>query len=126
MQNAQKLAAQCYAQSAAPIRTPRNTEYEAISQITRKLKAALSPADNKDMSLLADAIHRNRQLWVILASSVAEDDNLLPDELRAGLFSLAEFVRKHSAKVLMENADGSVLVDINMSIMQGLNARAAG
>lgn len=124
MQNAQMLAADCYAKSAAPIRTPRNTEYEAVSQITRSLKQALAKGRN-DAPKLAEAIHRNRQLWSVLAASVAEGENMLSDDLRAGLFSLAEFVRKHSAKVLMDGADGSVLVEINLSIMQGLNARVA-
>lgn len=122
MQNAQMLAADRYAQSAAPIRTPRNSEYEAFSQITRSLKLALRDGAS-DISKLADAVHRNRQLWAILAASVAEDDNQLSNELRASIFSLAEFVRKHSAKVLIDKADGSVLIDINLSIMQGLNNR---
>lgn len=125
MQNAHQLAANCYAQNTATIRTPRNTEYEAISQITHGLKSALQ-SETADAARLADAVHRNRQLWSLLAANVAGDENMLSDELRAGLFSLAEFVRKHSTKVLMEKADGSVLVDINLSIMQGLNARAAG
>lgn len=121
MQNAQMLAAERYARDSAPIRTPRNTEYEAISQITRGLKTALAAREDQ-VAKLADAVHRNRQLWAVLASNVAENDNQLSDELRAGLFSLAEFVRKHSTKVLMEKADAQVLIDINLAIMQGLNA----
>ncbi|MEM1006402.1 MAG: flagellar biosynthesis regulator FlaF, partial [Pseudomonadota bacterium] len=36
----QSYAQRAYAQTAAPTRTPRDTEYEAISKITRRLKAA--------------------------------------------------------------------------------------
>jgi len=60
-------------------------------------------------------------LWGLLAASVAEDQNGLPVDLRARIFSLAEFVRVQTSAVLTNGADGKVLIEINQSIMQGLD-----
>ncbi len=49
-----------------------------------------------------------------------QDDNKLPDALRAQLIGLAEFVRKHSLQVLAGKASIVPLIDINTSIMRGL------
>ena len=123
MLSAQAAASEGYARSIAPIRTDRTTEYEAIGQITRNLDAAMANK-GKDFSKLAEAIHRNRSLWTVLAANVADTNNALPEDLRARLLSLAEFVNRHSRAVLSQNADGGILVEINTAIMHGLDNRS--
>lgn len=69
---------------------------------------------------LAAAIHENRRLWTLLATSVADSDNELPQTLRAQIFYLAEFTMLHSQKVLDGKATADVLIEINTSVMRGL------
>ena len=69
---------------------------------------------------MAAALHENRRLWILLATSVADPDNELPQALRAQIFYLAEFTMQHSQKVLEGKATADVLIEINTSMMRGL------
>ncbi|RMD93228.1 MAG: flagellar biosynthesis regulatory protein FlaF [Alphaproteobacteria bacterium] len=113
-----------YSPAAAPIRTARAIEYEVFAKITARLRAAVD-ARAGGLAPLAEALHENRRLWTLLASSVADPGNLLPAELRARIFYLAEFTAHHSEKVLNGEADPAVLIEINTSVMKGLRQQAA-
>lgn len=115
--NAFNTAQHAYAQTAAPIRTPRGLEYEAFARITRRLKQT---ADSGSATSLAAAIHLNRQLWTLLATDVADAQNALPTDLRARIFYLSEFTAQHSRKVLHRTSDVQPLIDINTAMMRGL------
>lgn len=58
----------------------------------------------------------------MLASDLAHPDNALPDDVKAGLLSLAFFSLRHGQKVMAGKATMKVLIDINMSVMRGLRA----
>lgn len=120
--NAMNLAKTAYSTNQTPIRTPRGIEYEAFARVTRRLKSA-SDMGPKGFSLLAEAIHTNRQLWTMLAADVAEAENALPQELRARIFYLSEFTAQHSRKILRGEETADVLVEINMAVMRGLRAQ---
>ncbi len=111
-----------YAAVGSPLRTTRSTEYQAFSEIIRRLSAASKSPET--FPQLAAAIADNRSLWTILASDVADGDNALPKKLRAQIFYLAEFTDLHSRKVLRGEAETQVLIDINTAIMRGLSANA--
>ncbi|WP_226551495.1 MULTISPECIES: flagellar biosynthesis regulator FlaF [Celeribacter] len=117
--NALQMARTAYSNTAAPIRTPRGTEYEAIARITHRLREA---AKDKKLSYSAyvKALYDNRRLWTLLATNVAEKDNQLPKELRAQIFYLAQFTAKHTSDILSKRADETALIDINTAIMRGL------
>lgn len=115
----QTLAQRAYAQSAAPTRTPRDTEYEAISRITHRLKAAAA-RKAADYGGFVQALHENRRLWSVLATGVADTDNALPNDLRARIFYLAEFTEQHSSQVLGNKAAIEPLLEINMAVLRGL------
>ncbi len=115
----QTLAQRAYGQSTAPTRTPRDTEYEAISRITHRLKAAASRRAT-DFGDFVHALHENRRLWSVLATDVSDTDNALPDELRARIFYLAEFTEHHSSQVLGNKAEVEPLLEINMAVLRGL------
>ncbi len=115
----QTLAQRAYAQSAAPTRTPRDTEYEAISKITHRLKAAAA-RKTTDFGGFVQALHENRRLWSVLATDVADADNALPNTLRARIFYLAEFTEQHSSQVLGNKATVEPLLEINMAVLRGL------
>lgn len=110
-------AQRAYAQNAAPVRTPRSTEYDAFARITRRLKSA---STSKSIRTLAPALHENRRLWTLLAADVAGPENGLPAELRARIFYLCQFTEEHSRKVLHGTATADALVEINLAVMRGL------
>ncbi|MFY2823092.1 flagellar biosynthesis regulator FlaF [Ruegeria sp. MALMAid1280] len=118
------LAQRAYAQTAAPTRTPRDTEYEAISKITHRLKAAAARRKT-DFGGFVQALHENRRLWTVLASGVTDSDNALPNELRARIFYLAEFTEQHSSQVLGNKATVEPLLEINMAVLRGLRQMGA-
>ncbi len=119
--NASFQAQQAYASAASPLRTSRSAEYQAFSEIIRRL-GRVSDADATRFAEVASAIHDNRALWTILASDVASTDNALPDTLRAQIFYLAEFTDTHSRKVLRGEESVQALIDINTAVMRGLAA----
>ncbi|WP_170533496.1 flagellar biosynthesis regulator FlaF [Ruegeria sp. SCP10] len=120
----QMLAHNAYAQTAAPVRTPRDTEFEAISKITRRLKAAAA-SKTTDFAAFVQAVHENRRLWTVLATGVSDSDNALPNELRARIFYLAEFTEHHSSQVLGNNATVEPLLEINTAVLRGLRQGGA-
>ena len=122
--NVQSLARAAYSQHGAPTRTDRGTEYEVFARVTNALRSAAAKG-TQGFPELADAIHRNRKLWTLLATDVASQDNGLTQELRARIFYLAEFTQDYSPKVLRQGASIAPLLEINASIMRGLTAGAS-
>lgn len=122
--NVIEQARQAYAPTQIAIRTDRALESQLLSQITVRLHHSLT-ANVVNFPALASAIHDNRRIWTTLAASVVDQDNNLPDALRAQLFYLAEFTNHHSAKVLAGAADAQALVDVNTAVMRGLNGQVA-
>ncbi len=116
--NAYDMARTTYAATTAPVRTDRDTEYDAFARITRQMKRAASKPG--DFPLLAKALHDNRRLWNILAADIASEGNALPAHLRAQILYLAEFTAVQSRRVLNHDAAIDVLIDINTAIMRGL------
>ncbi|MCZ0962059.1 flagellar biosynthesis regulator FlaF [Paracoccus benzoatiresistens] len=104
------------------LRTPRDAEYEVLSRVTRMLRQAAE--DNHGRDLIA-AVHKNNQMWTILAADLASSGNGLPDEVRAGLLSLASFSLRHGHLAMAGKAKIDPLIDINMSVMRGLRQEAS-
>ncbi len=136
--NATQLAQTAYGSGTRSVRTPRGVEYEAFARITSRLKSvAAKLAQSKrwekqtkskaplhvttHFGELTQALSENGQLWTLLAADVADSGNGLPDELRAGILSLAEFTRQHTTKVLKSEASVVPLLEINIAIMRGLS-----
>lgn len=111
---AQALARGAYSVANTEFGTPQTAEYEAFARVTRGLKSATT------LQSRIAALHDNRRLWILLATDVADPGNRLPDNLRAGIFYLAEFTQQHTSKVLREAGDTDVLIEINKAIMRGL------
>lgn len=99
---------------------PRKTEYRLFAQVTKALMDAGAEGESK--TVLAKAVHWNRRVWLTLQADCANDDNCLPEEVRAGIISLAIWVDKHSRMVLKGEADITALIDVNRTVMEGLAA----
>lgn len=99
------------------VRTDRDNEYHVFSRVTAMMREAVA---NGDRFAEIEAVAKNNHLWSILSADLAGSNNGLPDEIRAGLLSLAQFSMRHGHAVLARKAAIDVLIDINMSIMKGL------
>lgn len=119
------LAKQAYGAASINIRTPRATEYDTFARITHAMIQA-AKRGKSGFPDLAKAIHDNRQLWTLVAGEVADDDNALPQDLRARIFYLAEFTQHYSRQVLNSGASISPLVEVNAAIMRGLSTGGPG
>jgi flagellar protein FlaF len=97
---------------------PRKTEYRLFAQVTK----SLMDIDNIEDSKLAKAILWNRRLWMTLQADCSDESNILSDQTRAGIISLAIWVDKHSRDVLRGEAEVAPLIEVNRSIMEGLAA----
>lgn len=124
--NAQERAAASYGSTSAPVKSPRQIEYQAFARVTRAMNAAAEKDDTDPTAFpgLAEALFQNSKLWLIIASDVGKPTNGLPESLRAQLLSLAEFTRAHTGKVLAREATAEPLIEINTSIMRGLRKQS--
>lgn len=98
---------------------PRDTEYRAFSEATRRLMAAQAEGRD-DLKRLIEAIHLNRTLWGAIASDCADPANQLPSETRALIISLARWVTAYSSGVMQKKQSLDPLIDVNRMIMDGL------
>ncbi len=57
-----------------------------------------------------------------LQADCVDEENILSDQTRAGIISLAIWVDKHSRDVLRGKAEIAPLIEVNRSIMEGLAA----
>lgn len=113
-----------YARAQKTTALPRDAEYKAFAEATRKL---LTVADEgrEDLKQLIEAVHLNRSLWTALASDCADAHNKLPTETRALIISLARWVSLYSSDVMRKKESVEPLIDVNRIIMDGLAGKTA-
>ena len=114
-----QTAHRTYARADAPMRSSRSIEYDILARTTKALSLA-AQRKHQDFAGLVAALHDNQCLWSTFAADVADDDNGLPQALRARLFYLFQFTVAHSRNILDGNGSVDVLVDINTAVMRGL------
>lgn len=114
------LAQSAYGAPQAPVRSARSVEYQAFAKVTSELVRHHEEPGDKTSRIAA--LHDNRRLWDILSADVIPDSNGLPVELRAGIYNLAQFVARHSAEVVRNDASIEPLIDINKTVMRGLRS----
>lgn len=118
--NATLKAISVYGKGSTSLRTERGVEFEIFARVTRSISRE-NEAGKDAFPRLVQALHSNRHLWTTLALDVADADNKLESSLRAQIFYLAEFVDLHTRRVLKGDATVDALIDINRSVMRGLN-----
>src|SRR5580704_2665694 len=97
---------------------PRATEYRLFGQVTGALlDAKTSGVEGISM---VEVIDWNRRLWRTLAADCMDDRNSLSEDVRAKIISLSLWVSKYSRQVTREKAPIDPLIEINRTIMQGL------
>ena len=108
-----------YGRNAVPIKSHRDSEYEAIARISHRLRRAAGNRASNFPEYVA-ALSENNRLWTTLAVDVAQPENRLPKELRARLFWLAEFTSHETRRILKGDGDVAVLIEVNAAVLQGL------
>ena len=111
-----------YQQAQKRANGPRDAEFAAFSEATRRLIAAADAGD--DRQAVNEALHANRLLWGALADDCARSENALPVETRAQIISLSRWVAAHSRDVLRGKEPLGPLIDINRMMMEGLSGKA--
>ena len=104
------------------VEDPRATEYRLFGQVTGALINAKS--GNAQGAPLVEAIDWNKRLWRTLAADCMDDRNSLTEDVRAKIISLSLWVAKYSRSVTREKAPLDPLIEINRTIMQGLQGSA--
>ena len=115
------MSFQAYQQAAQKADTPRQTEYRLFGDVTRALMEAAGAPDD-DIEARITALDWNRRLWRTLAADCMDDRNTLTEDVRAKIISLSLWVAKYSRSVTREKAPLDPLIEINRTIMQGLQA----
>lgn len=96
---------------------PRQAEYRLFAEVTRALMEAKGgPRDES----YHRTVHWNLRMWLAFQEDVANDDNALPDEIKAGIISLSLWVERETFKALKGEIELDDLIDINRTIMAGL------
>ncbi len=111
------MSLQGYQQVQNATEDPRKTEYRLFALVTKSLMDAV---ESDNAATRNKALHWNRRLWLTLQTDCSDEDNNLPDDMRAGIISLALWVDRYSRMVMKGEAEMSNLIDVNRSIMEGL------
>jgi flagellar protein FlaF len=101
---------------------PRATEYRLFGQVTGALITAQKSGTYGGP--LAEAVDWNRTLWRTLAADCMDDRNSLTQEVRAKIVSISLWVSKYSKQVTRDGASLEPLIEVNRTIMQGLQGSA--
>jgi flagellar biosynthesis activator protein FlaF len=117
-------AAQAYGATAKKIANPRELEADLLLKAASRLQAIKDTWKGGGREL-DDALLYNRKLWTIFMSSVAEDGNPLPTEIRQNIANLGLFVVNQTLTVIANPAPErlTALININRELAAGLLGR---
>ncbi|MGE5475836.1 MAG: flagellar biosynthesis regulator FlaF [Bacteroidales bacterium] len=105
---------------------PRQSEAWALTEAARRI------ADAKDRfgagpEFLA-AVRLNWRLWTIFQAELSSAESQVPDEIRANMLSLCNFVDKTSVDIIADPVvdKANILITINRHIAAGLFSTPSG
>ena len=107
-----------YDRAQAGTEDRRLTEYRVFAQVTKALTDAAALGMEREN--WAENLNWNRRLWMTLQLDLTNDNNQLPETLRAQLISLAIWVDRHTSLVLRGDGEIEPLISVNRTIMEGL------
>lgn len=112
------MSLKAYQNTQQVVENPREAEYRLFGQVTGALISA--QREGRTGGPLAEVIEWNRRMWRMLAADCLDNNNKLPEGLRANIVSLSLFVTRYSKDVIRNGASLDPLIEINRNIMQGL------
>jgi flagellar protein FlaF len=117
-------AAQAYGKVANQTASQRDLEASLLLKAASRLQA-VHDGWERNKGDLAEALLYNRRLWTIFVTSVTQDDNPLPRQIRQNVANLGVFVFNHSLSLIADPRPEYLgcLVDINRQLAAGLQGR---
>ncbi len=97
----------------------RALERAILERVTMRLKASYTQGP-AGLALLIDALRQNRELWLTLATDLAQPENAFPDDLKASLISIAGYVERNTHTAARDRSVLNSFIEINESIATGL------
>jgi flagellar protein FlaF len=117
-------AADVYGKVANQTANQRELEASLLLRAASRLQAVHDGWEGKRDDL-ADALLFNRRLWTIFITSVAQEDNPLPRQIREGVANLGLFVFRQTLSLIADPRPEQLgsLVNINRQVAAGLQGR---
>jgi flagellar protein FlaF len=117
-------ATQAYGKVANQTANQRELEASLLLKAASRLQAVHDGWESNKGDL-ADALLYNRRLWTIFVTSVTQDDNPLPRQIRQNVANLGLFIFNHSLSLIVDPRPEYLgcLVDINRQLAAGLQGR---
>lgn len=118
---------EAYAAVAKSAVDPREFEASVLLKSASQLQRIRESWETVAATELNPALLYNRRLWTVFATSVTEDDNPLPREVRQNIANLAIFILKQTFEIQAnpEPEQLDSLININRQIAAGLLQRSA-
>ena len=119
-------ATQAYGKVAKQTSSPRDLEADLLLKAAAQLQAISDNWDTKAREV-DGALLYNRRLWSILVTSVTEEANPLPAQVRQNVANLGIFVMNHTLALMAEPKREKLgtLISINRELAAGLMSRAS-
>lgn len=97
----------------------RAQERELLERAMYSIKQADDEPDNSVLRI--SAIQFNVRIWSFFLQDLSQDENQLPDDLKATLISIGIFILKHLQRMRSEKElSFEPVLSINETIMKGL------
>jgi len=119
-----------YKRTITETESPRQIERRVLARVTADLERLGPDFDAAERGLdkltalsngLRDALWQNQRVWMAFRTDLAQPGNQLPPELRAAMISLSVWVDTHTRGVLQGKNKVRPLVEINKTIIRGLD-----
>lgn len=118
-----------YKRTITQTENPRQIERRVFANVTAELETNSMDFDSSMDSMeklnilsggLRDTLSQNQKIWQTIRSDLVNPGNALAPDLKAGLISLALWVESHTNDVLKGQKKVKPLLDVNRSIIRGL------
>lgn len=112
------MSLNAYQKTQQILEDPRQTEYRLFGEVTRNLMEVKKK--NTRGRELIEALDWNRRVWMAMGNDCRNDHNKLPVPVRAQIISISMWVTRYTRNVVRNHAPIDPLIEINRTIMQGL------
>ena len=117
------MSLNAYKKARAITERPRAVEHRLMTEITEEMMGARRAGMQGKQ--LMPALHRNREVWSAFSAVCGATGNELPARLRASMISLSLWVDRYTSDVVAGRGSIDALIDVNVSVIEGLAANGA-
>lgn len=117
-------AIDAYSETARVASSPRQLEASLLLKAASQLQEVHDQWPERPRGALNQALAFNRRLWTVFMSSMADETNPLPLNIRNNVASLGAFILSQTIEVQLNPAPEKLttLISINREIAAGLRA----